>query len=464
MNGIIITIFTAYAIALISLQYIKISSPGYKYIIRKSVHLVTGLFIFFLTFHLEKQDILILISAGTVFSIITYNLEKFNFIHTTSGSSLGTIFYPIGILTSYLLLYNMPVYYFQITLMILSVSDTIANFCGLIRKKNVRFSIFNEPKSIFGVTGFVLSAYLLHIILMPEPQSSAYTYILLSVIAAVNFEIISVRGSDNFTIPAGCSLFFLLTQGSSMNPVTLIIIILMTATGSILISKKNILTRNGSVATYMIGIYFFTVLGPAWSVPVITFFMLSVIFTKINGFVNRKSEETNRRNIWQVFANILFAAVSSAFYQLTGKEIFIYFFITLVATVTADTWASELGPVFSKKCFSLSDFKFKKSGVSGGISFPGTIAALAGSLVITVLSCYLFFHSMDKTLIITLTLAGFVATFVDSLLSAFLEPVLLNMNFFKKETGPDSPSPNDIVNLSASATAPVFFLLFRMIM
>jgi hypothetical protein len=60
-------------------------------------------------------------------------------------------------------------------------------------------------------------------------------------------------------------------------------------------------------------------------------------------------------------------------------------------------------------------------------------------------------------------MAGFAAMFVDSLFSAFLEPELMNMSFFKNVNGPDSPSPNDIVNLLASLTAPLFFLLFRML-
>ncbi len=461
MNSILLLIFILYVTSILSLQFIKIKNERYKYIIRKSVHLLTGLIIFFLTFHIDQRSMLLLICTGTVFSVITYNLKKFNFIHATSGTSLGTLFYPFGILLSFLILYNMPVSYFRIALMILSLSDTIANLCGEIKKLNMRFAIFKDTKSIFGVIGFAISAIIIHIVLLPEPVSRDYLYILLSVIAAIHFEIISVRGSDNFTIPVGCSLFFLFTHGSSLDSFYPVIIIPLTAAGSIILFKKNILTQYGSFAAYILGIYLFTIAGAAWSIPVVTFFITSVIFTKINGSVNHKTDDSNRRNVWQVCANIFFAAASSVGFLLTGNNIFIYFFISLIATVTADTWASEIGPVFSKKCFSLADFTFKESGISGGVSIPGTIAALLGSLIISVLSYYIFFNRIDPALIIIITLAGFAAMFVDSLLSAFLEPKLFNMTFFINKKNQDSPTPNDIVNLTASLAAPLFFLLFQ---
>jgi uncharacterized protein (TIGR00297 family) len=462
MTGIVTAIFLVYASALISLKFLKIKSDRFRYITRKSVHLTTGLFLFFLTYHFEKQIILMLILAGTLFSIITYKFSRFSFIHTTSGTSLGTLFYPIGLLASHLLLYNMPDNYFRITLMILTVSDTIANLCGAIStNKNFRFTIFSEEKSIFGAAGFAISTFILHMIFLPG-QPEIY-YIFLSVIAAVNFEIISARGSDNFSIPVGCSLYFLLTHDKSFSLMPLIILIPLLACGTVMLYKKNVLTRYGSIASYMLGVFLIALPGIAWITPVLVFFLTSVIFTKINGRMNRKQEDTNRRNIWQVFANIFFAVVSASLYLATENNIFIFFYITLVATVTADTWASEIGPVFSKRCFSISDFTLKDSGISGGVSLPGTAAALSGSFMISLLSYYLFFNNIDYTMIALLTLSGFAAVFADSFLSAFLEPVLLKMKFFKDKSDPDSPTPNDIVNLSASITAPIFFLLFRMI-
>jgi len=461
MNITVSIIFIVYVFIILTLRYFTINER-YRYVIRKSVHFATGLVIFFLTFHVERMTILILIFIGTVFAFSTFKIKKFNYIHKTSGSSLGTLFYPSGLLLSFTLLYNMPVYYFRLALMILSISDTIANLCGEIKSGNIRFIVFKETKSVFGVAGFAVSAFLLHMFFLPGSGAGLYPYILLSVVAAVNFEIISFRGSDNFTIPVGCSLFFILSDYAAPN-LFFTVIILSIAAGAFLLYKKNILTRYGSIAAYFLGVYFLALPGKAWIIPVVTFFLTSVLFTGINGFVNSKSSDTNRRNVWQVFANIFFAIVSSAGYLITGDSLFIYFYITLIATVTADTWASEIGPILSKRCFSISNLKFMDSGISGGISLPGTLAAAGGSLLISIFSYYLFFQRFDASMICIISLSGFAAVFVDSLLSAFLEPELLEMDFFKSRNGSDSPSPNDIVNLSASLTAPAFFLLLNML-
>ena len=460
MNITIAGIFVLYTIIILSIQYVKPVRDKYKYLIRKSVHLSTGVVIFILTFHLEKQSLLILISAGTLFSIITYSVKRFSFIHTTSGSSLGTLFYPFGILFSFVLLYNMPLYYFRIPLMILTVSDTMANICGLIKNGNFRFIILKEEKSIFGAAGFALSALVIHLILLPGVSSLHLYYIVLSVIVAVNLELISFKGSDNFSIPVGSSLFLLFTDESSLNSPFLIIFIILIASGSIILFKKNILTLYGSIAAYLLGIYLFALPGTSWIIPVLIFFLSSVIFTRINGIVNHKSRKFNRRNIWQVFANIFFAVISSAAYIITKNDTFIYLYIVLIATVTADTWASELGPVFSKRCLSLFDFSIKKAGSSGGISLLGTIFAFAGTIIMSTLSYYLFFNSIHIELIAIISISAFMAVFVDSFLSAFLEPLLLDLDFFKNSSGSDTPAPNDIINLTASLSAPLFLLCF----
>ncbi|HQO01415.1 MAG TPA: DUF92 domain-containing protein [Spirochaetota bacterium] len=463
MNEIAVAVFIIFILGLLSLKFVKGGSRRYMLLVRKSVHFITGMVIFILTFHVGRDVLLALIALGTVFSFVTWKLKGFNFIHTTSGESLGTLFYPLGILVSCMLLYGMPLYYFQISLLVLAVSDTIANLGGGILPWNTRFAVFSEPKSVFGVAGFALSALLICILLLPSPQSGNYLYIALFLIAAIHFEVLSHRGSDNFTIPVGCALFFLAVDGAVFNPLLPVLAIPAVAAGACMVYKKNVLTKYGAVAAYFLGVYFFCITGARWSVPVVVFFVTSVVFTVINGRVNHKPRDTNRRNVWQVSANIFFAVCASAGYLITGNDIFIHCYITLVAMVTADTWASELGPIFSRRCFSLAEWRMADSGTPGGISFFGTGAALAGALMITVLAQYLFFQRVDIELTAVMTCAALAGTFADSLLSAFAEPGLSAMNFFAHRAGPDSPSPNDIINLTASLSAPVMYLLLRMI-
>ena len=135
------------------------------------------------------------------------------------------------------------------------------------------------------------------------------------------------------------------------------------------------------------------------------------------------------------------------------------FFISLVAAVTSDTWASELGPLLNRKSYSLRDNKFHPAGITGGISAGGTLAALSGSVIVSAFAFYLFFGNINPGEILLLSLSGFFSCFTDSLLGAFAEDKWSRMSFFRNNM--NVPTPNDVVNLLGSLTAPLFYLVFK---
>jgi len=461
MNYQVLILFLAYMVLIVSLGYFRPEGKHSKYLIRKSVHLITGLVIFYLTFRFSRQTLLILFLAGTVFSFITYFIGRFNYIHVTRKSSWGTLFYPLGILLSFIVLYDLPLYYFQISLLFLAISDTVANIGGYLVPGNPKFAILSEKKTPLGIFGFGVTAFLILLFPLPGSGSHNWAYIILTVLCAIHFEIISHKGSDNLAIPFGTALFFYLTHGKVIDSLWISGVILSMGLVSVLLFRTGILTKKGSIGAHLLGIYLFGVLGLEWAIPVAFFFISSVVFTKINGLVNRKSQGTVRRNINQVLANIFAGLVASILYLVSSQQIFIYLFITAIAAVTADTWASEIGPVFHRKCFSLSGWRVAASGVSGGISFAGTLAAFSGSFLVALLAFAVLFPDMDLLKVLFLALAGFLASFVDSALGAFVEPRLNTLNYFIQRKGSESISPNDLVNLSASFAAPLLYLLFR---
>ncbi len=463
MNYKIIVLFIAYMVLIISLGYFKPGGRRSKYLIRKSVHLITGLVIFYLTFHISRQILLILFVAGTIFSFITYFIKRFNYIHVTGDSSWGTLLYPVGILTSFLLLFDKPLYYFQVTLLFLAISDTVANIGGLRVRGNPSFTILGERKTPLGVIGFALTALSISFALLPASEMLTASYLILTVICALHFEVISIKGSDNLAIPLGTALFFFLTYEQNFNAWWITVVILSMTLISIVLYKSNILTRKGSISAHFLGIYLFGILGIEWGIPVAFFFITSVIFTKIHGLNKKKLPDTGQRNVWQAIANIFTAIVVSILFLVSGQPIFKLLFISAVAAVTADTWASEIGPVFHKKCFSLSEWRTATSGVSGGISVAGSLAAFSGAFFVSMLAWVLLFQEIEIYTVLIIALSGFLASFVDSLLGAFLEPHLNKMNYFLQKEGSETVSPNDIVNLLASATAPIFYLLLSFV-
>ncbi len=463
MNYKVLILFLIYVVFIISLGFFNPKSQRSRYGIRKGVHLFTGLIIFYLTFRISREALLWLFVGGTFFSFLTYSLKRFNYIHVTRESSLGTLFYPLGILSSFLVLYHLPIHYFQTALMFLVVSDTLANLGGYLLNRNPEFMILSEKKTPLGILFFSVSAFMIALLLLPGSRETL-AFILLTVVCAIHFEIISYRGSDNLAIPLGSAFFFLLTYDIEVNSIWLTAVMLVMAMAAVFFYKKAILTRNGSIAAYLLGVYLFGILGPEWGLPVAVFFISSVLFTRLNSRVNQKKNRSGERNVWQVTANIAVGVLISVIYLITADPIYIWLFISVVSAVTADTWASEIGPVFQKRCFSLSTRKSAAAGISGGISLSGTLAAYSGALAIALIGLYGFGVDPDLKRILALSFSGLLASFVDSILGAFLEPWLLERKFFLNNRGSRNLTPNDLVNFLASFSAPLFYLLMESIM
>ncbi len=428
-------------------------------VFRKIIHLSIGLAIWMLSLFTEKHVLLIIILAGTLFSFLTFNYKRFHLLHKTADASLGTLFYPVGILTSYLILYNLPLYYFHTALMVLSVSDTLANFAGRIQKGNIWIRTFYDRKSIFGITVYILSASVIFYLFLPDSLSLNILYVLFGLLWAVILETASLRGSDNFSIPAGLALFFLLTHHYEVDYLYLSAILIALMPACYFLFKLNILTRQGSFLAFLLGFYFAGILSWQWLTPVLLFFLSSAAFTKSLHASKVDRNYPSARNAWQVIANIVWAVISSALFLLTQNEIYILLFIAFVAAVTADTWASEIGPLLNKRCFSLSKMRSEPAGTNGGISFFGSLAALIGATVLSALSYYFFFGSWNWELIAILSASAFMACFSDSLLGAFAEHKLLRMNYFNQPKTSESITPNDLINMLGSLTAFIFYML-----
>jgi uncharacterized membrane protein len=99
------------------------------------------------------------------------------------------------------------------------------------------------------------------------------------------------------------------------------------------------------------------------------------------------------------------------------------------------------------------------AGTTGGISFFGSLAALAGATTISSLSYYVLMGSWDWDIIAMLSVSAFLACFVDSLIGAFVEDKLLQLNYFKQQKTLESITPNDLVNIAGSLSALGFYML-----
>lgn len=88
------------------------------------------------------------------------------------------------------------------------------------------------------------------------------------------------------------------------------------------------------------------------------------------------------------------------------------------AAATADTLSSELGIVFGKTVYNIRSLKRETPGMDGAISWEGTFAGIAGSILIAMI--YSLGYGLNQMFIWIIT-AGIFGNLADSYLGATLE-------------------------------------------
>lgn len=165
--------------------------------------------------------------------------------------------------------------------------------------------------------------------------------------------------------------------------------------------------------------------GLAWSVPLLVFFLSSSLWTRLGIRSSQKppSRDGKRgRTAGQVLANggpaLLAAAVS--IYQPEASWPW-WCYLGSLAAVTADTWATEIGPLFSNPTFLITSGKRVPAGTSGGVSLPGTLASGSGAAALAALAGIPASVGFNPKGFMIVVLAGLTGSLLDSWLGATVQ-------------------------------------------
>ncbi|MEO2204281.1 DUF92 domain-containing protein [Paenibacillus pabuli] len=193
---------------------------------------------------------------------------------------------------------------------------------------------------------------------------------------------------------------------------------------------KKSLTLSGCLAAVLMGTIYYGAGNLFWFGTLLLFFITSTLLSKYRK--ERKQEleksyaKTGNRDAGQVFANGGMGMILCLGYWIVPHPAWIYAFIGVMATVTSDTWATELGSLSRKPPRSVVTWKVLTPGASGGVSLLGTTAAAVGGALIGAGAFFFSWIADFETLgLLSWTCVGLVGglagAFADSYLGATVQ-------------------------------------------
>ena len=156
--------------------------------------------------------------------------------------------------------------------------------------------------------------------------------------------------------------------------------------------QKRSLSRSGVAGAIILGTLIFGLGGWVWGLTLITFFIsssaLSHYKTATKAHLAEKFAKGHRRDLGQTLANGGAGALMAIAYALWSEPVFFAAYLGAMATVNADTWATELGVLNPTPPRLITTGRVVEVGASGGVSRLGTLATAAGALTIGLVALF----------------------------------------------------------------------------
>jgi uncharacterized protein (TIGR00297 family) len=151
----------------------------------------------------------------------------------------------------------------------------------------------------------------------------------------------------------------------------------------------------------------------------LAFFISSVLLSRFGRARKKRLVDIGKagaRDGEQVFANGLVAAVC-AMLAMGGNHFWQIAFAAAFATAAADTWSTEFGTLAGRAPRSILTGKPVAPGISGGVTFAGTSAALLGAVFIAFVAAY----AHASAAFVAIAIGGFIGATADSVFGASIQ-------------------------------------------
>lgn len=188
---------------------------------------------------------------------------------------------------------------------------------------------------------------------------------------------------------------------------------------------RGSLSASGVFGGVLLGTVVYTGGGLPWAILLVAFFVSSSLLShykaRIKEPLAEKFQKGHRRDLGQVLANGGAAGIAALAYAFTPQQIYLIAFVGALATVTADTWATELGVLSVRPPRMITTGRIAAAGTSGAITLLGTSVALAGALFIGITAAVTNGQAFSLTTLLICGGAGLLGSLFDSLLGATVQ-------------------------------------------
>lgn len=423
-------------------------------VVRKLVQLSMGVVIFFIPAYFQSNFypvtvalLFLLLNALNMrfgwFRALLSGNESSALQPTATVPGYGSLLLPLVFLVLALFLWESHKWILQVSVLVMGVGDSLAALVGSsVGKKHIAH-LTKNPKTVEGSLTMFFSSFLLlaTTMMLFRPQFSGgladkttlslFALVLLLSLVVTAVEALLSYGLDNFFIPLALAYILYVLE---MNNTVLLEHFLLGGLFAFLLAlfsiKVKFLNNSGATATFLLGTTIFGIGGMAWTVPLLTFYLLSSVLSKLGKKRKAKFdlvfEKGSQRDAGQVYANGGIAWILMVVFSLTNDPAIFFAYLGTLAAVQADTWATEIGTMWpNPKARLVTTFREVPVGTSGGVSVPGTSGAFLGSLFICASAMIVDVRWMSEFgLVQSFLLIGFsglLASLVDSFFGATVQ-------------------------------------------
>lgn len=422
------------------------------FVVRKIIHLGMGIVVFFVPSYFASNFYPLL---AALFFLLLNGLNLFRgwllSLHSETVepggapalNSYGSMLFPLVFMLLALFLWDDNRWILQSAMLVMGIGDSLAALVGSTAGRRHIEHLTESPKTLEGsATMFVVSFLLLLMCLVffggdingalaSQPFWVIVLFALFLALVATAVEALLSRGLDNFFIPVAIAyVLYVLEMNHTVQLWNFIAGGLLALFLALFSVKVKFLNNSGATATFLLGTTIFGIGGIAWTVPMLTFYLLSSVLSKLGKKRKAKFdlvfEKGSQRDAGQVYANGGIAWILMIVFSLTGQPAVFFAYLGTLAAVQADTWATEIGTMWpNPKAWLVTSFKEVPVGTSGGVSVPGTSGAFIGSLFICTSALlinvgWLYEFGVLPSLLL-IGFSGLAASLVDSFFGATVQ-------------------------------------------